>query len=407
MFNGILWFAVFLGGFVINEPAPYDLMLAATIVVWLVIGFRVQRGYAPLVVLMAFYMAGGVMSLTQLEVIDSTVVMYMAVSGFLAGTSIFFASIITTDPSRLNVIRNAYLAAAVFAAVAGIAGYFHLFPGAGIFTLYDRAKGTFQDPNVYGPFLVLAATFLIHDILSRPLENTLPRMAALMAIVLAVFLSFSRASWGLAFFAAVMTALLVFINETDPVKRLRLIMLAAVAAGVVTLLLLAALSSDAVHKLFEARAKLVQDYDGARLGRFARHWIGFQMATHHPFGIGPLEFGKLFAEDPHNVYLKGFLAYGWLGGFSYIALTLLTLGKLAPINFKPRPWRAYAQCVSVVLLGHALMGIVIDMDHWRHMYLLFGVAWGIIATDALHTARQRQPHAAAYSPPQPSSASRA
>ncbi len=46
--------------------------------------------------------------------------------------------------------------AALIAAVCGIAGYFRLFPRAfDLFTLYGRAKGTFNDPNVFGPFLIL------------------------------------------------------------------------------------------------------------------------------------------------------------------------------------------------------------------------------------------------------------
>ena len=39
---------------------------------------------------------------------------------------------------------------------------------------------------------------------------------------------------------------------------------------------------------FEQRAKVVQDYDGAQLGRFARHAIGFNWALENPLGIGPL-----------------------------------------------------------------------------------------------------------------------
>jgi hypothetical protein len=30
----------------------------------------------------------------------------------------------------------------------------------------------------------------------------------------------------------------------------------------------------------------------------------------------------------------------------------------------------------IVLIGHTIIGNVIDTDHWRHFYLLMGVVWG-------------------------------
>ena len=43
------------------------------------------------------------------------------------------------------------------AQLAGIAGYFNLIPGGhDLLTLYERARGTFKDPNVFGAFLVPA-----------------------------------------------------------------------------------------------------------------------------------------------------------------------------------------------------------------------------------------------------------
>lgn len=382
--NAIIWISVFLGAFVINEPAPYDLFVVTVVVLWLLMGLKLRREIAPLVVLMMFYMAGGVLALTQLPELSRETIMYMAISGFLVATAIFFAAIVANDPRRLDVIRAAYIAGAVFAALAGVIGYFHLLPGTDFFTLYDRARGTFEDPNVYGPFLVLAAVFLIRDILTKPLASSAPLAPLLLILMAAIFLSFSRASWGLAFVSALFLALLVFIDERDPKKRMRLIVLGIVGAAMIAILLVAALSIDAVADVFASRAKLVQDYDNARLGRFARHALGLQLAMETPLGIGPFEFGKIFSEDPHNIYLKGFLAYGWIGGLSYLVLCGWTLKRLLVINFQRRPWQSATQCVTAVLVGHMLIGLVIDTDHWRHMYLLFGLSWGIIAAEALY-----------------------
>jgi hypothetical protein len=87
------------------------------------------------------------------------------------------------------------------------------------------------------------------------------------------------------------------------------------------------------------------------------------------------------------MWLKGFTTYGWLGGFAYIILAAWTLAAAAPLLFKPRPWQGIAQCAYVVLLGHILIHNVIDNDHWRHLYLIYGVLWGMIAAEKF--ARRR------------------
>jgi hypothetical protein len=43
----------------------------------------------------------------------------------------------------------------------------------------------------------------------------------------------------------------------------------------------------------------------------------------------------------------------------------------------------------VMILGHSLIGNVIDTDHWRHFYLLLGLLWGCYALEHRHMRRQR------------------
>ena len=107
-----------------------------------------------------------------------------------------------------------------------------------------------------------------------------------------------------------------------------------------------------------------------------------------PLGLGPFEFGKHFGEDEHNMWLKGFTAYGWLGGFAYIVLAAWTLAAAAPLLFKPRPWQPIVQCTYAVFLGHLFIHNVIDSDHWRHLFLMYGILWGAIAAEKM-MARKR------------------
>lgn len=384
--NGALWLAAFLSGFVIEEPAPYELYMALLSVVWLACRLKLRAEFGPLIICMMLYTAGGIASIPMAQEMGDAI-MYIAVSGFLAITAIFYAAILADDPNRFRIIQNGYMVSAVFVAMIGISGYFHLFPGAGYFTLYDRARGTFQDPNVFGPFLVLPTVLLIRKLLHGPVFRNFHLLIPLAILLLGIFLSFSRGAWGVLFAAVLLVYFLALVTEKNSVRRARLVLLGFAGVLAVFALLAAALSIDTVSDMFAQRARLVQEYDGARLGRFARYSLGFQLVMEHPLGIGALEFNKYFPEDEHNVYLKGFTTYGWLGGTVYIALAIWTVCALFPLLFKFRPWTAFTQCVFAVFVAHLILSVIIDTDHWRHMYMLYGLAWGLIATDKIERKR--------------------
>lgn len=380
---------VFLGGFVIEEPAPYELLLIVVMIVWCCFGLRLSRHFMPMTALMLVYLAGGFLSFTQIDTFLHPLV-YLLTTCFLAGSSIFFAAIIAADPvRRVALIRNGYLFSAVVVALIGVLAYFGLFPHAEYFKLYDRAKGTFQDPNVFGPFLVLPLTFVTRDILTRRLRDSVWEIVWFLVILFAIFLSFSRAAWGLAVFAMLAIAFLAFINERNQLIRFRLVAYLVSGAMAITMLIAVAISIPAVRDLYVQRAHVVQEYDEGRLGRFERQQIGFFLVQERPFGLGPFEFGKLLGEDEHNMWLKGFTVYGWLGGFAYIILVIWTLAAASPLVFKPRPWQGIAQCTYVVFLGHLLIHNVIDNDHWRHLFLIYGILWGLVAAEKAYVRRRR------------------
>lgn len=385
-------FITFLGAFVIFEPAPYDLLLMPVILLWSIFGLRLNRHFLPMIVLLLLYLAGGIVAVTQNRpYLYDKAFMYMAVTGFLVFSAIFFAAVVAEAPERrYRIVMRAYVVAAVVASLLGIAGYFSLFPGAGIFTLYDRVKGTFQDPNVFGPFLVLPIVLLFQDIFTHPLRRSGLKALLLLILLFAEFLAFSRAGWGMTVFAVLLVSFFSFLNESRQLARFRIVAYLVAGFFVVALLLAVALSIPEVSALFADRAQLVEEYDTARYGRFARHVLGFFLAQENPLGIGPYTFGYLFGEEEHNMWLKGFMTYGWLGGFSYVILVLWTLAAATPLLFKPRPWQAAFQCVYAVFVGHLLIHNVIDNDHWRHLFLIYGLLWGTIAAEKMHVRRMRR-----------------
>ena len=395
--SGAIFIGIFLSGFVIHEPAPYDLYMAGLIAVWALFGLRISKPALPLLVLLVTMRIGGMIAMTQMADLASTP-LYLAVSLFLAFTAVFFAAVTEARPDIYRLIFLAYVVSAVITALLGIAGYFHAFPGAEIFTKYDRAAGAFQDPNVFGPFLVLPGIYLLYLLLTGPVSR-MPLLAVPLLIITAgIFFSFSRGAWGMFAVSAILLTGTLFLQSNSGKFRLRVVVMSIAAVSLLVLAVLVILQLPGVSEMFSNRAHLEQSYDTARLGRFARYTIGFQMALEHPLGIGALVFGTIFGEDTHDIWLKTLMDYGWLGFVSFLTLTLWTIAAGFRILLRDRPWQPYLLCAYVAFIGNIALGTVIDIDHWRHLYLLLGLIWGAIALEYRHQRKAGLPQRHGISP---------
>lgn len=385
--SGMIAFGVFLSGFVISEPAPYELIMVIQIAIWFLLGLKLSRVVLPLLVMLLIFNLSGLFSMFVMKDMSGAP-MYFAVSTFLALSSVFYAAIIESDHRRLNLIFKAWVAAAIITAMLGIAGYFNAFPGAHVFTRYNRAMGAFQDPNVFGPYLVAPLLYLLYRLLTGPLLKAPLLILGILILALGIFLSFSRAAWGLLIFAGAALVVVMLLKERTTAFRFKILAISVGAAVFLVLALAIALQFSQVSDLFTNRARLVQEYDGARLGRFERHKIGFLMAMERPLGLGPMVFGRMFGEDEHNIWLKTLTTYGWLGAITYQIMIWSTLWFGFRYMLRERPWQPYLMIAWVMILGHAIIGNVIDTDHWRHFYLLLGIVWGSVALEHRH-ARSR------------------
>ncbi|MDX5592605.1 O-antigen ligase family protein [Pseudovibrio sp. SPO723] len=386
-----LFLLISVSGMVMVEPAPYDLMVLGLVGLYAFAGLELRRSHTPLLLLLGMWITGGILTITVSGDLG-VATRYIAISTFLVLSAFLYAALLTKELNRMKTLERAYIFAGLLSACAGIVGYLDLFPNAyELFTRYGRAKAAFKDPNVYGPFLLLPALFLTYDILTKPLKTSLFRLALLMVLVLGIFLSFSRAAWGMLVLSGGMVFLLVFINEPRKGRRTRMLGLLGLVFIAAVVLFAIALSIDEIANMFFERAKLVHSYDSARVGRFARHILGFEMVTERPLGLGIGAFTDYFPEEEHNVYLKGFTTYGWLGGFAYVTLIGITLWKATALIFQPRPYQKYVVCFYAAFLVHVLVGLIIDTNHWRHFFLLLGGMWSLIATEAALKAAWRFP----------------
>ena len=372
--------AVLLAGFVKFEPAPYELYMVALIPMWALFGLRLSASIMPLIVCLVRFNVGGLLSMLVMDKLYDTP-LYLAVSLFLAFSAIFYAAVIRQMPDILRTIMVAWATAGVVTSLLGIAGFLGV-PGLDLFTRYGRATGVFEDPNVFGPFLVPPTLYLLHRVVTGPVSAMALRAVPLIIIVLGIFFSFSRGAWGLLALSVLIQLVLLMLHHRSGVFRIRILVLSLAGIGLLGISIAIALQIPAVSEIFTTRARLVQDYDGGHMGRFDRHIFGFMLAMEKPFGIGPLNFGRMLGEDTHNIWLKALLDYGWMGFASWFVMLAWSLVGGFRIMFRQRAWQPFLLISWIGLLGHTLLGFIIDTDHWRHFYLLLGMVWGCIALEA-------------------------
>ena len=378
--RALVWLVGASGAIVFIEPSPYELVTLAAAIIFFATGLRLRLVFMPLLLLLFLlnvgYTIGAIPFLDQSEVAS-----WIATSWYMAVTVMFFAMVMSEDTAaRLDMLRRGLIVGGLIAAMAGIAGYFNLVPGGhDLLTLYERARGTFKDPNVLGAFLILPALFTLQSVVSDNIGKSFRSTIALGIMTLAILLAFSRAAWGgLVITSAFMLALMVLTSQSRA-QRSRIIVMTVVAAIVAIMLIAVLLSFDSIAEMFKQRASFAQSYDEGRFGRFGRHVLGADMALDLPFGIGPLQFHNYFPEDTHNSYLNAFMSGGWIAGVCYPALVFVTVLMGFRHAFVRVPWQRAYLAIFAAFLGTVGESFVIDTDHWRHFWMMLGAMWGMFA----------------------------
>jgi len=387
----LLWLTGASSAIVFIEPSPYELISLLTIIVFALSGLTLSPTLMPLAFLLMLINIGYSLSASQV-IGEQGVIIWLMTSWYLALTAVFFAAMLGANTqARLDAITRGCVVAGIIASLVAIVGYFRIFPGANdLLLLYDRARGTFKDPNVLGAFLVFPTLLVLQRLITGNASQAARSAILLGLFAVALLLSFSRAAWGQVVYTAVVALALTFLTSRSEPLRLRIVLLTIAGAVVLVIFIVALVSIDAVAVMFKERASL-QTYDVNEQGRFARHAMGAIFALDVPLGIGPLQFNKYFTEDPHNSYLNAFMAGGWLSGVCYPALVALTLFYGLRCALTRTPWQSTAIIVYAGYFGVATESVIIDSDHWRHAFLLLGLLWGLIAATRRYAARSNAP----------------
>lgn len=375
-----LW--VFSGSIVITEPSPYEVGFLVVLAVSLLTGsFAFRRSTLGLLILWITFIPFAVIGAFQATFTPlNDALVFQVVTIFLFFTSYWVANYVAEAPQeRMRLVMGAYTVAAVLSAMAGTLGYLGLIPGQELLTLYGRAKALFNDPNVFGPFLILPGMYALQRVLLGSPKRAFWGAAIFMAITVGVFASFSRAAWGHLAASSLIVYLLCFFLVAHAREKARMLILALFGMLMLAVAIGGLLSIPSVQRLFETRTA-AQTYDEGDSGRFGRQGYAFELALEHPWGIGPLEFRNLrVKEEPHNSYVNVLHVYGWGGGFAFILFIGTTLWRGISFVAKSSPNRPLLIPLVAVFVPLSIEAAIIDVDHWRHFFLVGGLIWGVTA----------------------------
>ncbi|HUO54097.1 MAG TPA: O-antigen ligase family protein [Rhodoblastus sp.] len=386
--NGFFWITIASGSVVFFEPAPFDFLILITIALWFFGGFTIHRATLPFVLFLSLWVLGGFIGLIPYWH-EEDPVSFMAHTMFISSTGVFYALFLTNQTSRrADLLLSAYTASCVLAAAVAVTTWLAAFGEGGEWIKDGRAMAPFKDPNVLGSYMVTGVLYLVQRLLlgrTRFWWLVLPSLALMLA---ALFLSFSRGSWGATIVSLALMVAFLFLTADSGRLRKQIVAGTAAVILVVFIGIMGALSVDSVRAFFLERAHAEQDYDSGPNGRFGNQARSIPMLFDLPNGFGPLRFRLTFGLEPHNSYINAFASNGWLGGFAFIALTISTFWVGFRQCLTRHPYLRQAQVLFAATFVYFLQGAQIDIDHWRMFYVSLGAVWGLEAGRRRWLARQ-------------------
>ena len=381
--NALVWIFVACGAIALIEPSPYDIASLIALPIWLFGGFSIHRSFVLFYFLVVSYAVVGFLALIPYWT-DADATLYQYQTAYLALTGLFFALFAGERTlTRSEVLLQGFTAGCLITAATGIAGYFNWGGLGEIYAHYGRASGTFKDPNVFGSFLYLGALYLMQGLLLGRSRYWILSLSALGMIVAGIFLSFSRGSWGATIFAMGFMVVASYVTARERRARRRIAIIAIAAVTIAVLVVLALLSIEQTREFFLQRAALTQEYDQGETGRFGNQLRSLPLLLERFGGFGPLRFRLVFGLEPHNSYIGAFANGGWIGGLLFILLVGVTSFIGLRVMFTRSPYQRHAQVFVPALIAFFLQAFQIDIDHWRHVWMMMGAVWG------LEAARQR------------------
>lgn len=368
-----------ISGVVLVEPAPFDILIAVFFTVLVLCGRlklpSIMR--LPLGLLAAFLFfncaSGGYAS-------DNTALArFFIINVYMVVIFLSIAGVVYTWRDGAHIVYQGYFISCV---LIGSISLFFFFSGhhPELVFVNGRLKGTFKDPNVFAPFMVLGVLYCLSRIEECKRWFVPIYFFCIVLLVFSVVLSASRGAW-INLAVAVIAYLLARVAQASrsgvsAMKIFILVLIAGSAGAVVA----AAADYAQLGDFLAVRAQL-QEYDESR---FAVQGLGLQMAMDNLLGYGPgqfeVELGSTVwtgSNAAHSLFVRLLFENG-LGGFLslllFLGLSLAVAIRLATIRWR---FRALACISGSSLIGGIVNSAVIDTLHWRHFWIQLGITWGL------------------------------
>jgi O-antigen ligase len=374
----LVWVIVAVSPIVFIEPGLTDILSILALGLFIAFGMRVPPYFGAACLFLGLYLvaniAAGLMAPEPMATIRS-----ISVRIFMALSFLLFTCLIYENPTKvLTKVWNAYIVAVLISISAGIIGYYQLIGPNEQLIENGRVRALFKDPNVYGPFIVPVALFLLARLETISGIKALAYSLLLAFCLFGLLLGFSRGSW-INFAAALILYFFLRIRtQKSKLKRRRVITIGAslIIGGIILIGLVA--STEKVQTMMDKRLKIVQYYDTGEGGRLTRQLEVMRSITVTPLGIGPgqSEQEYFFKKAPHNLYLHVLIESGWIGGFSFYAFILFTLWRGTRFIRLAHDLDGIHIAAYCCLVGVLIQSAFIDSTHWRHLFLLFAMVWG-------------------------------
>lgn len=350
------------------EPAPFD-MLVPVVLAAGVAGRHIQVRLDARFWTLAAFVGLSVVSVARADDLAAAI-RYVAITGYLALLYLAVAGLIQQN------VRQAVIAGIVVAALATTALTLVAFYDVQSLKhlIYDRGprwQGAFKDPNVFGGFLVLPLAWSVDRVMAGGQARWVFSTAVLL---LGLVMSLSR---GAVLAGAVtlgfMAVLALRRREYAQVRRgaFALALGLAVVAGFVL-----------AHDLGPAiRGRIgLQEYDsvrfevqktavtGRRSSEVREQLVAGRSRSSWALGMGPGQFEVVHAYATHSLYLRIIAENGLFAFAPFAAFVALHIAGVGPGG----------GTILAILIGQLVDGLVIDTLHWRHMWVLLGLAvWNV------------------------------
>lgn len=327
------------------------------------------------------------------------------------------------DASATGGMVAGYVAGSVVELLAAVVGRVSGNPLLVVAGTYVRMKGTFKDPNVFGahyvPLFLGGFALLLLATLGQLRGGRRAARAAITTIVGAfgIITSYSRGAVlaAAAGVAAVLMLLGLWRDHRARAWLVVLIVLGVVGAAVLQLGMVVVEEARAhpgrslTQHVEAGLSRLAREVSTRKVfeyydyNRFRGQWIGLGLAWRYPLGVGPGQFTCFAPIDPHNLFVRALAENGWLGFISLVAWLRVVWISLWKVRTRPAPLVPPTTFLALFasLLVHSL---VISTLHWRHFWIILGLAMAAVREEASSPAPCEVP---GCSRPRPQKASQA